>query len=340
MAANLVDNSKPQKEVTLNIGYELIVPVIINSDSGLIYTFSGDIRGNEAIKLANVIPQVSDAASTLYLYVLRGRDTSNTFIVDRPTMIDCLAIYNFTGDTNFLAYILVSLFKFWTILSPVLHSDKVSDEVKWELWFHCPYQVLPDVWLDNPHFMRVWRERQDNKYVRLNADEVFDFEHVTTKVNTPEANGANEDEEEEIPSTFIEKSTSYSRQTDQTVISVNEIKEMQDNNVASITNNTTYNGKTQGEKVKQWRMSGERIISNTINNVREGPSKSYVHNMLISESYMDSDVMEGLMTTFYDNGRVMTKVSYKGGQVDGKYVTYKDAIGSPIERVSEYHDRW
>jgi len=116
MAVNLVDQNKSSKEVTLDIGYDLVVPVIINEDTGLLFTLSGDVRDRETIKFADILPSINDAASTLYLYFLRGRDTSKVFIVDRVTMTDCLNIYDFTGDSNFLYFILKSLFKFWTIL--------------------------------------------------------------------------------------------------------------------------------------------------------------------------------------------------------------------------------
>ena len=69
--------------------------------------------------------------------------------------------------------------------------------------------------------MREWRQRQDNKYVMLNADEVFDFEHMTAKVNNPNPDLIENDEEEEEGGgeggeeaegiTVIDKSTTYTR---------------------------------------------------------------------------------------------------------------------------------
>ena len=84
----------------LDTGYELTIPVIINQDSGVLFTLTGDVKSNKPIKFATILPRVSEAAITLYLYLLRGRDTSKVYIVDRATMVDCLNIFDFTGDNE------------------------------------------------------------------------------------------------------------------------------------------------------------------------------------------------------------------------------------------------
>jgi len=334
MAANLVDKTKLQKEISVDIGYELTETIIINEDTGLLFTLSGDVKDNEVIKFADVIPQVSDAASALYLYVLRGRDTSKVFIVDRVTMTDCLNIYSFTGDLNFLSFILKSLFKFWTILSPVLYSSKVPEEVRWEMWFYCPYQVLPDEWLENATFMSAWRERQGNKYVLLNGDETFDFEHIT--VDKDEEVEAQEGEEP-IQYTYINKSTSYSRPSDQTVISTTENKQLQDDKVINIVNSTTYNDSSQGEVVERWG-NGTKAVSNTINDMKEGPYMRYTDDRLTAEKWFDDNQTEGLALAYYNSGRIKSKSSYKHHHLDGQFTTYKDADDSPIIRTTEFRD--
>jgi len=133
MSANLVNPEKRQKIVRLDIGYGLIETVTVNSDTGLLFDLSEDIGNDQTIKISDILPQASDSSLTLYLYVVRGRDTSNVFIVDRPTMVECLNIYSLTGDLNFLQFIVNSLFKFWTVLSPVLYSSsssRVPEEVR------------------------------------------------------------------------------------------------------------------------------------------------------------------------------------------------------------------
>lgn len=133
MSANLVNPEKRQKIVRLDIGYGLIETVTVNSDTGLLFDLSEDIGNDQTIKISDILPQANDASLTLYLYVVRGRDTSNVFIVDRPTMVECLNIYSLTGDLNFLQFIVNSLFKFWTVLSPVLYSSsssRVPEEVR------------------------------------------------------------------------------------------------------------------------------------------------------------------------------------------------------------------
>ena len=189
--------------------------------------------------------------------------------------------------------------------------------------------------------MRVWREREDNKYVKLNADEVFDFERVTTTTQPVLNNEGNGDDEEgavdeEVPSVFIEKSTSYTRQSDGSVINSNEIREMHDDVTFSVTSNITHNGREQGKVIVDHLHIRE--ISNEINGTQNGPYERFNEGPLVWKSYKDNGDTEGITTTFYLNGMIHQSISYKHSQYDGDYINYRNAVNSPIDKISKFTD--
>ena len=202
------------------------------------------------------------------------------------------------------------------------------------MWFHCPYQVLPEEWLSDETFMREWRKHQDNKHIILNADEVLDFEHVTEATEETELY---DNYSYEVEDTLINRSTSYARQTDHTVISINEEKRLHNYNNAlvSTVNNITYNGKSQGQVVTH-RENHEKEVSNTINSIEEGPSMFYRDNILIQKKWRENNHASGAELFFYGSGRLRTKRLSKLPNLE-EVIIYKDVENSPIERITEFH---
>jgi len=152
----------------------VVFPVTIDKDTGEIYIFQSDIAALSpsgevpAFNLRTFLKDVDRVAFNVYVEFLRDHHVE---IIDRPTMIGCLTIYSLTEDKNFLKHILSQLFKYWTLLSPVLYDLRVANEIKYDIWQYCPKQLLPQEWLDDPIFMTAWKANPDNKNVKLNGEE-------------------------------------------------------------------------------------------------------------------------------------------------------------------------
>jgi antitoxin component YwqK of YwqJK toxin-antitoxin module len=334
---------KDTRTVNIDIGYDIIIPVTINKDNGFLFTLAQDVGTDEPVNLVNLLPKVSESSLSLYVYLLEGKDTTNVYVVDRQTMIGCLAIYDFTSDIQFFNFLLKSLFNLWTVLSPVLYGNKVTNEVKWEIWLCCPYQLLPDSWQENTTFMRMWKSRQDNKHITVNGDEVFDFEHVTATTQAVDNNNLDEAEDEnegegenegETITTFVTRATSYNRQHDNTNISSNVIKEVNNGQLLSTINNITYNGKEQGQVIVEF--GNDTTIYNVINDLENGPYRSYKGQQLTADSYKINGDTQGVKTYYYSNGRVNRTTPYKNNQFNGTETLYLNTAKLTPQMMTEW----
>ena len=305
MTTNLVDPSKSTKLIELDIGYDIVLPITINSDTGLLYEISETVGfgsqpsvqslPGQELKLNELFPKATDVALSFYVYFLRGKELT---VVTRSDLTDCLNLYSLTGDTNFFETLLKSLFKLWTVLSPVLYNNKVTEEIKWEVWLRCPFQLLPDVWLRNKPFMSTWRQREDNKYLRLNGDEIFDFqEGIITELfdeDEDEHEDEHEDEDEGEQQQTQSRhrhfktvnSTYYTRENDNTRLLNSSAQEMYDDEVVSTTINTSYNDVLYGEEIYvELTNPVYKTRSVEVRGEQNGPLKFYADDELAREVY-------------------------------------------------------
>lgn len=208
MTDNLLDQDKPKKTIVLDVGFETYLPVIINHDTGVLFSLTEDLAGDvdrqpqQKVKLTELLPSLDDLTLAIYVHCLRGKPIE---VVDRPSLINCLAAYSLTEDLNFFHQLLQQLLKLWTLLSPVLYTNKVDFDVKWDIWLRCPYQLLPDDWLSNREFMAEWQELSSNKSVVINDIEVFNYADESTQLQigySPEPNA---------PPTVIDSDNTYYR---------------------------------------------------------------------------------------------------------------------------------
>jgi hypothetical protein len=97
-------------KVIIDVGYEVTFEVGINKQSGYLfemYQFTGD---KTIVDLKTLLKNVSDVGITNYAYFLRAENT--TPVIDQDEMIECLEIYHFTEDKNYLFYLVEQLHKF------------------------------------------------------------------------------------------------------------------------------------------------------------------------------------------------------------------------------------
>lgn len=346
MATNLVDSNKSTKLIELDIGYDIVLPIIINSDTGLLYEISETVnfggyssvqpqnrsQSNQlSLKPNELFPKATDVALSFYVYFLRGKELK---VVTRADMIDCLTLYSLSGDTNFFETLLKSLFKLWTVLSPVLYSSKVTEETKWEVWLRCPFQLLPDDWLEDETFVSVWRQRTDNKYLLLNGGEVFDFEHVEVEQQS-EQGEEGEEESSQQGHIIITKTTSYTRQHDNVELTHFTLQDVSDGVMDEINTYTSYNGRRQGQVEIVDTITGV-IHDIFIDDKSNGPSKNYIKGKLSEEAYYMDGIRQGLETDYYSTGRVKKTTHFVDGDRDGLETNYRNDTESTVESTVKW----
>lgn len=124
------DNHTPLElfKASIDPGYSVPIEVEVNSKSGIIYDLQVEMGhdNKSAFQLKTHLPDVSDLALSTYVYFLRhyltwlSANIDQPYggqIIDRATLIDCLAIYRLTDDSNFFEFLLEQLFKRWTLLA-------------------------------------------------------------------------------------------------------------------------------------------------------------------------------------------------------------------------------
>ena len=365
MATNLVDSNKSTRLIELDIGYDIVLPITVNSDTGLLYEISETVsssshssaqsQGNQLpLKLNELFPKATKVALSFYVYFLRGKELN---VVTRADMIACLNLYSLTGDTNFFETLLKSLFKLWTVLSPVLYSSKVTEETKWELWLRCPFQLLPDDWLEDKAFVHSWRQREDNKLLLLNDDEIFNFERDETEevfeqgddAGGEEEEGEEEEEEEgeeqlqqpQRSHVNITKTTSYTRQHSSIVLAQLTVQDVRDGITIGVDKYTSYNDKKQGEA--EFMEVSSSMATNTTHNIfiddnLNGPLEYYIDAKLREERYCMDGANEGLETDYYSSGRLSRLTHFVDNQHDGLEMGYYDVDQSPKEFMKEWKE--
>ena len=333
LLGHLVDQDKKVVTVNINVGYSVVIPVTINYDTGLLFTLAEQMSEEQSLDMNIVLPGFDEFSTTLYVTFISGHDMTNMFVIDRQTMIHCLSIYDLMGDINFFKWLLTSLFKLWTVLSPVMYGSRVSEEVKWDIWLHSPHQLLPEIWQLDPTFMKTWLQRDDNKNVVVNSDELFIYETVTVGTNENFATDNIDDDHSIITTT---KSTSYTRRYDDINICNNKIEERTRKEILSVEYNTTYNGYDHGKVIIEYCGDGggdnennnnvpETEIYYAIDGIEFGSFKFYEKDSLVLQYYNINGKHEGITTHYYSgSGRIKCETPYLRGLCHGEEVNYYD----------------
>jgi len=321
--------------VTIDLGNAVNFSVSVDKESGYLYDahqYSGE---DVLVDLKSLLKQVSDVSLTDYVYFLTlttlnsksnnktssesdnkpNNNNSSTpenrqsVIVDPDVMIDCLRIYSVTGDNNYFKYLVTQLYKFWTLLSPVLYlPNDVDDNVKWDLYLHTPHLLLPKPYINNSKFFDVWLELNLNKEIVINGDQKFIYKSTKTAGKTG-------------------ITTRYVGVNNKLTVSKINISNMQ---------YTSCNNKNQGQFVvsKNGSPVAEMMY---INGLRCGPSTAYIDNKVSTQFYYLDDLQQGNELTFYDSGRVLSEITYRNGEIVNKRLWYDDEHHS-LEAVVEYSE--
>jgi len=292
------DKEQSKVKIDIEISEGVVIPVTIDKDSGFLYEEYRSTNGRDIVNLQLFLESTEDVSYNTYIYFLRGKYTP---IADRNTMSGCLSVYLLTDDRNFFDYILGELFRLWSILSPVLSSLKVPTGVKRDIWLYCPYQLLPDDYLEDDDFMTDWSAIQENKAVTINDNETLEYRKKTKSLIL--TNGDKFHEENVV---------SYKRETDSLkIVSGDSITFGRDGNVV-INTRTSYNDKTQGVSAVAFPPVVVRHIS--LNGSANGLETRLVDGRLTKRVYYLDNKYEGPWIEYYPDGRVSKEIMFRNGQ--------------------------
>jgi len=340
-------------KTTIDVGYSVPIEVNINKDTGLIYdvqtTFS------QPFDLKQQLNRVSEFSVTLYVYFLRhypldqitkivnrqvNKQQSSYAgqVTDRTTMLDCLIIYSLVGDSNFFKFLLQQLFRRWTLLSPVLYDERLPREIKWETWLHCPYQLLPEAWLQDGTFVKMWITRTDNKKIRLNGNELFEYEKKITirdesnnderEVNDDERE-VNDDEREvndDEREVNDKRDIKYHNSKTGENIEIEDSATRQGDKLRYHEIYSYFNGKSHGHQIRDLHDRNRVEHSNYIKHQSNGPNGYVENGILDQDSYLVDGKIHGQSRVYYPDGQLDRLTTWVAGVRDGPHLKwYNDA---------------
>lgn len=342
-------SSLPRLEIvktTVDVGYDVPIEVNITANSGLIYDVQVGMQHQEPVAIKEHLRRVSDFSISLYIYFLRHYPLSvitpdNTSpseteetddqlsaydgqITDRSTMLDCLTIYSLTDDVNFFRFLLQQLFRRWTLLSPVLYSQELPPESKWEIWLNCPYQLLPDIWLNDKSFMASWSARKDNKKVTLNGNELLEYK---TEVSSDDSGETDSDQLNE------EKSARYYNNTTEEELRLETNTGTKNGRLLYSDIHNHFNHTEHGPSVVEQQENGRsRLYKGFIKDESAGPEKFYTEERLLEESYFVDCRLYGQTRLYYPNGQLHMVRTLVGGIRDGPTLSWYDDVNHTLKK--------
>jgi len=322
--------------VIIDLGDKVLFTVPINDKSGFLYGMRQDMGNEAVVDLKYLLKSVSDISLTDYVYFLT-HDTQRSVIFEQDIMIDCLKIYNITGDDNYFQYLITQLHRFWTLLSPILYSSNVNIDhnIMWDIHLHTPRQLLPQSYVNNKVFYNSWLERNNGKDIVLNDIQKFTYKTKKGEVVNDEISGSEVVNSEVVDSQII-------KYVD---LSIDIVKIISPDSEI-----TQCNKKIQGKyTIKQHLIPASNAWY--INDKPNGPETYHYSDTqkLMSKVYNHNGLKHGLYTTFYRNGNIMDEIVYDNGVIKGKRSWYNDRVstlrsqelyvsGTPVESKHFYPD--
>jgi len=286
--------------INIDLGDKVVFTVPVNDKSGFLYGVSQDMGHSAVVELKYLLKDISDISLTDYVYFLT-HEKDRSVIFEKEVMVDCLKIYNITGDHNYFDYLIVQLHKFWTLLSPILYSSNigVDHNIMWDIHLHTPHQLLPSSFVNNKKFYDSWLELNTGNKIVLNGVQEFTYKTVISN----KTNGA----------IFTYVDPGNKSNIDKEVLSNRQL--------------TQYNGNTQGNNTEK---GGDNYLASStvyINGKRNGLNVEYGDDngqLPLRKVYYLDDLKYGVETDYYEDGKPMIETNYNNGIVEGQKRYYDD----------------
>jgi len=294
--------------VNIDLGDKVVFTVPVDTKSGFLYGIYQDANATGVsdnsgvvvtVDLKSLLKRATDISLTNYVYFLTHDKTNinnESVILDQQLMVDCLDIYNITGDDNYFNYLLVNMHKFWTLLSLILYDPDfgINVNVLWDIHLHTPYQLLPNKLINNKLFHDNWLKLNTEKQIILNGDQNFIYTVIQSK-------DVNDNEH------TINTITTYSHDNNHCEVQ-KEVLTNINNKVISEFN--YYNGDLYGMFINTYPDTLTEVLI-IINDEPSGPYKGYyVNGQLRHSNYCLNDNIWGTEFIFDKDGNIVGENMY------------------------------
>lgn len=266
-------------------------------------------------------------------------------IVDQDTIINCFEIYNRTEDMSYFSYLIENLHNFWTLLSPILYMKVIDIDVLWDIYFECPYQVLPKSLLSEDLFFSEWMKRNgDGRKFTLNHNEKFSYRKTTDLLGSVMTEEQIKERGQRTGYNLKYSTPQEGKEGEEEEITV--IKKVDwRGNVRSQVNNLL-----QGEEVVYFPEIKQ--VGNSINSKLNGVYLDYDLNSgnLIQETYYLDNKREGIQRNFYPDGKRKSEALFQDGDLIAILKSWRDDEDStlasetvlkdniPVSKINYYPD--
>ena len=225
------------------------------------------------------IPSKFEQAISNYKSFLFGDKPS---IDNAYLLLECFKFANYLEDNNYFNYLLTHLFEMWSEVSFIVYGDDISNQLRYDILQHCPFDFLPQKFRNDNVFIGQWLELNQNKTVIVNGNTMY---HIN------EIDNINE---------FLIPTSSQ----EVNLISYHVVCDQGRRNILKY---------IWCKDITQTKQDFTPLINLVINDKRQGPWKEWYtsHNrQLKSKGYYDNDKKHGLWEEWYNNGHYQRKGFY------------------------------
>ena len=83
----------------------------------------------------------------------------------------CFDVYSYFLDMNYFRYLLKQLFDNWSCVGDIIcGQDCVNPDLQREILLYCPYDMLPQHYIDDKCFFNLWLNNNRNKTIIINGN--------------------------------------------------------------------------------------------------------------------------------------------------------------------------
>jgi len=163
-----------------NITITLPVKFVDAINNYIWFVNTNNTKHNSYNDLINNNSDSSDSSDSRTLDVVKNRYCSTPEMFDKQYLQRCLELSDFIDDNRYFEYLLQFIFDNWTQMSSVVY-DGISNTLQYKILLSCPYDFLPDMYLGDDIFMKVWLSKPPHKII-VNSSDMYEVN--VTSINS------------------------------------------------------------------------------------------------------------------------------------------------------------
>jgi len=255
-----------------------------------------------------------------YNYIFFLQDIKPLPIYDRDMLKACFDMYTYFFDDNYFDFLIQQLLNNWSYLFTVVfgttnssstefQSEQVNPNLQRQILLSCPYDFLPNFYLEDKLFFKQWRKANVGKVIVVNQLTSYKFtidssDHDNNKIFYVSS--------QHLDGDIIGRKK---------LISINKEDFI-------LSEYTIFNGKVSGIS-KRWDNTGYNLLEQIErhDDLNDGLTKRWYpitiktggKHQLESRGLYDNGRKIGVWTTWYENGHIKSEFTYDGHQLHGPY---------------------